>query len=426
MAKYRTITAAVPPPIRSVNTKDWLRWGADDRYPNRTRELVGASGTAASAVATKAKLIEGNGFADATFWKSIINRKGQTLDQLVRLHSDDLARLSALAFLVNINGAGYACEVLHLPISQWRPGLPDDTGRVEVAFQFYSPVKGKTKKPTAHLVFDPREAPADRAARALSWPGGLAAYPGEIYYYVHPGAGYLPTVSYDAAMVDIETEGLLKKSRRADIKGGYAGRTLITEYGSEDPSQEKMDADAEKYQPFVGQDVGDRVVIQWAKDKDSKPTIDQVETPDASDRYAKDGGQLRLDIRAVFQIPDILYGEAIAGKLGLSTEFEDAITYAQNFVVNTDQRAIETAYAEVFGEFQPLGEPLRQINPSQDYSIQNLSLNATQVEVPTQSEQTLKALNSMSPLVATKVLEYMSKEDVLAMVGITAIPEPAA
>lgn len=422
---------------RSIDVKEYIKWGTDDLAPQRNHDLVKASGVARVCVATKAKFIEGNGFQDAAFYKAVINEKGQTVDELLRLHSLELSEPEGIQMLLNFNALGEVVEVLHLPFIQWRPGLPDGRGEVHVVFQKHVPVPGKKKeKPTARLVYDPNEPNEERAARILGWEGGIDAYPGEVAYYFHqrPGAsGYLPEPILESVLIDIEVDGLLKVSRRTDVESGYSAQVMITEFGDANPSDEKKAANNAKYGQFIGEE-GSRVLLQYAQDPANKPAVDTIDAPNASERYAADGLALKANIRAVFQVPDLCYGEATAGKLGTTQEFDDATKFVQNMVVNTDQRAIETLYEAVFRNFRTAdGTP---ICPSGDFSIQNLSLSPqNEATIPTEAERTLQALNSLSPLVATKVLNSMSSKQILALVGLqddgspkpdATTPDPAA
>lgn len=428
MPESTLIKAAAPRAPRSINVKDYLKCAKDDLEPQRLHELVWGSGTATVCVATKAKFIEGNGFKDADFYKAVINEKGQTVDELLRLHSLELAEPEGFQMLLNFNALGEVVEVMHLPFAQWRPGLPTDRGEVQVVFQKHIPVPGKkTEKPVARLVYDPSEPNEDRAARILSWEGGMDVYPGEVAYYFHqrPGAsGYHPEPIFTSVILDIEVDGLLKVSRRTDVQSGYSAQVMITEVGNSKPDQTKIDADNLKYGQFVGEE-GSRVLLQYVDRLEDAPKVDTIQAPDASERYAADAQALKESIRAVFQIPDICYGEATAGKLGTSEEFDDATKFVQNMVVNTDQRAIETLYAAVFRNFRT--EDGSPICPTEDFSIQNLSL-LPQVEavVPSESEKVLQALNTLSPLVANKVLESMSADEIRGLIGLKAggAPQP--
>jgi hypothetical protein len=311
--------------------------------------------------------------------------------------------------------------VYHLAAENVRLGIPVDDGTIDYVFQLHPKVPGskaRPPKPTLHLVFDPKEPAEQRAERLATWPGGPQAYPGEVYCSWLDEAGYYPEQVYEPVEVDMETEARLKRSRRNDVRSGYSAKVMITEYGTASPTEEVKTANQQKYGRFVGED-GDQVLLQYADSKETKPAVDTLQAPDASKRYQTDGETLKADIRAVFQIPSVLYGEATAGKLGTSQEMDDATKYVQNMVVNTNQRSIERTLVVVFSTFQRPDQPDVPLCPSGDYSIQNLSLApVVEVNVPTQTEKTLKALNSMSPLMSAKVLNAMSQQQILALVDL--------
>ncbi|MGI4872458.1 MAG: hypothetical protein ACRYFX_14925, partial [Janthinobacterium lividum] len=250
-------------------------------------------------------------------------------------------------------------------------------------------------------------------------------YPGEVYCSFLDEAGYYPEQVYEPAEVDMETEARLKRSRRTDIKSGYSDKTVIIEYGTSAPTAEVMAANGLKYGSFVGED-GARIMLLYAESKETTPTITTIAATDASKRYATDGEALKADIRAVFQIPSLLYGEATAGKLGTTQEMEDATLYVQNMVVNTNQRSIERTLGAVFGTFQRPDQPDAPLCPSGDFSIENLRL-APVVEAGQDepAQKVLKALTTLSPLVANKVLDSMSQQQILDLIGLQADGPPA-
>lgn len=416
------------PKRRVVDTKDYVRWGVDDQRPQQLLALLANSGTGKVCATTKAKFIEGNGLKDPDFYKAVINPRGQTMDALLKLLADREAKLSGHALLVNINLLGNPCSSYYLATENVRLGIPLEDGSIDYVFQLHPKVPGskaRPPKPTLHLVFDPKEPAEQRAERLASWPGGPQAYPGEVYCSWLDEAGYYPEQVYEPVEVDMETEARLKRSRRTDIKSGYSDKTIVVEYGTSTPTQAVMDANATKYGGFVGED-GDRIMLLYAESQSQEPTIKTVSAPDASKRYQTDGETLKADIRAVFQIPTLLYGEATAGKLGTSQEMEDATLYVQNMVVNTNQRSIERTLVAVFSTFQRPDQPDVPLCPSGDYSIENLSLApVAEVEQEDEAQKTLKALTTLSPLVANGVLSAMSQKQILALVGLQVDGPPA-
>lgn len=416
------------PKRRVVDTKDYVRWGVDDQRPQQLLALLANSGTGKVCATTKAKFIEGNGLKDADFYKAVINPRGQTMDALLKLLCKRESELSGHALLVNINLLGNPFSAYYLATENVRLGIPLDDGSIDYVFQLHPKVPGskaRPPKPTLHLVFDPNEPAEHRAERVASWPGGPQAYPGEVYCSWLDESGYYPEQVYEAVEVDMETEARLKRSRRTDVKSGYSDKTIITEYGTDSPTVEVMAANGLKYGSFVGED-GDRIMLLYAVGKEMTPDIKTISAPDASKRYQTDGETLKADIRAVFQIPSLLYGEATAGKLGTSQEMEDATLYVQNMVVNTNQRSIERTLVAVFSTFQRPDQPDVPLCPSGDYSIDNLSLApVADGDEANPVAEVLKKLTKLPALVANKVLDSMSQQQILDLIGLEVAGPPA-
>jgi hypothetical protein len=417
------------PKRRVVDTKDYVRWGVDDQRPQQLLALLANSGTGKVCATTKAKFIEGNGLKDADFYKAVINPRGQTMDALLKLLADREAKLTGHALLVNINLLGNPCSAYYLATENVRLGIPLDDGSIDYVFQLHPKVPGskaKPPKPTLHLVYDPNEPAEQRAERLATWPGGPQAYPGEVYCSWLDESGYYPEQVYEPVEVDMETEARLKRSRRNDVRSGYTDKVIIQEIGTATPTQEVQDANQLKYGQFAGEE-GPKIMLLYAESATTKTEITTLTAPDASKRYQTDGETLKADIRAVFQIPTLLYGEATAGKLGTTQEMEDATLYVQNMVVNTNQRSIERTLVAVFSTFQRPDQPDVPLCPTGDYSIQNLSLApVAEVQQESEAEKTLKALTTLSPLVANGVLGAMSQKQILALVGLSVDGPPAA
>lgn len=405
--------------VFSAAVQAYVPWGEDNRQPQRTLEAVAGSGTAAVCVALKAKFIKGNGFTDLQFAATKVNRLGLTADGLLGRVAPDLAALEGFALLLNFNALGNVCEVFYVPLAQWRAAQPDADGITRFGYVLNN-LSTEAKKYTNGLVatnakryplFDANETPDARLARILSETaetGGFTTYTGELFIYCHqrPGAITYPRPVYDAVLRDLLTEASLKVSRHRDVRDGFATQAMITEFGTADPTDEKLADDAEKYGDFVGEE-GARFIVQYAVNKDSKPQLDMFTVNNSSDRYKTEEESLRKNIRATFQIPTILYGEEVAGKLGTADEFDDAVKYVQTLVVNEDQRAIEEAFSTIFSLFQVPGTAAAGINAAGDYTVQNLSLSPP-AEVPTTSQKTLKNLSSVPALVANQILGDMT------------------
>ncbi|GAB3822137.1 hypothetical protein GCM10028895_25910 [Pontibacter rugosus] len=121
-----------------------------------------------------------------------------------------------------------------------------------------------------------------------------------------------------------------------------------------------------------------------------------------------------------------LIGMDTAGQLGNTQQLLNIIQLTQQEVLDV-QGMIQRAFTMLWPAFdwtvsslnliKAVPEQVWQImTEEQKYNFAGLAM--PEKEQSTEGEKTLNALNSLSPLVATKVLEAMTKEQILALVGL--------
>lgn len=358
---------------RLVRSASWLPFGPDDLKPQLLIAAGRDSGTLALCINTKAKFIEGNGFKDSTFYQAKVNKK-QKVDALHREVSKDLSQFEGFALHVNYNAFLKVAFCQHVPFEKCRQERPDENDQVHHIYVVNRLDKLEQQfglgRPETEVfpVFNPDPAVVQSQIEEA---GGLLHYKGQILYYFHEKAGarWYPAPLYETVWEDIVTEIALKRSRQRDVKRGFSAKVLITKYGTESPTDEVKKQDAADYGEFAGED-GSSIMLEYAKNRESKADIDAIQAPDASIRYKTDEEATKRNIKEIFQIPDVLYGSAVPGSLGLNKMVEDAIDYVVEHVVNTDQRAIEENFKAVFSNWAT------PVCPSGDFSIQNKKAGA--------------------------------------------------
>lgn len=379
----QVIKAYQVPEIRAVKITDYLAYGVDNLYPQRLIQTV--CGTAKLCIETKAKFIEGNGFNDEKFYKAVVNRRGEQVDDILSAVCSDISFFKGVAALINYDLTFKPCSIEIIPFEKIRLGKPDDAdfiGKIAVINRIDKMQNSFGIKRTKTEFFDVFNPDPKVVAAQIEAAGGITNYKGQIFYDFHAtqGSRYYPKAIDDAILIDIQAETALKKSRKRDISTGFSAKTIVTKFGEANPDDETRDADKADLKEFVGED-GSTIYLEYASTKESASQIQSFQAPDASERYERDGNAVKNDIMEYFAIPKILYGREISGKLGTSQEFEQAVKYVQRMVVNNDQRLIERMFRRIFSVWT------RDINPSKDFRIQNLTIEQAQ-EIASQTGAT--------------------------------------
>ena len=100
----------------------------DNIYPQRVLDIVADSRTAQGCLKIRRMFLFGGGFYNEIFCKQKVNRKGLTIDQLLRKtirHNYDL--FESFVWHINYNSLGEITEVNPIPFENARYTLSDKT-----------------------------------------------------------------------------------------------------------------------------------------------------------------------------------------------------------------------------------------------------------------------------------------------------------
>src|SRR5688572_895738 len=147
----------------------------NDAFPVELSRLVQGSPTATSCLSTLTDFITGEGFNEgADLENLVINKQGLKLFQFHAICSSSLAHKWGVACIVRYNKIGGITEIIDIPFSYCRLGLPDDNGVISKIK--YNPYFGtslyKQKGTKEYDVFNPSQAPV-QAGQDPHWKGQI-------------------------------------------------------------------------------------------------------------------------------------------------------------------------------------------------------------------------------------------------------------
>ena len=94
-------------------------YGDDNLYPQHLRNIIAASSTGSECAERYANFIEGNGFREVAFSEYVVNRRGDTADDIHAFVCKDVADYDGMAIHVN-----YSTSPLKIAVC-WRRMNPD-------------------------------------------------------------------------------------------------------------------------------------------------------------------------------------------------------------------------------------------------------------------------------------------------------------
>jgi hypothetical protein len=227
------------------------------------------------------------------------------------------------------------------------------------------------------------------------------------------GYHYFSPIDYSGALPYCVLEEEIADYLINDVKNGFSG-TKIINFNNGVPPEEKRDEIKRDVLSKTTGSRGDKVIVSFNQNSDSKTTIDDVSLNDAPSHYeylAKECFE-KLIVGHRVTSPMLLGIRDTGGGLSNNTdEIETSTLLFLNLVIKPYQQEIISALDTIlavndialdlkFDRLQPLD-------------------NDTMIE----ENEVINALTSMSPLVATKVLDSMTPNEIRALIKLPAKAE---
>lgn len=367
--------------VRYLQTLGIQTYGEDNLYPQTFRNILAASSTGAECLDRFADFIEGNGFRDVPFSESVVNRKGDTADDIHALVCRDVAYYNGLALHVNYNLYGDIVELHHVPFENCRLVESDDNGYVgKIAIHpDWSGQKtrgGKAIKVAKENidyidVFNPDKRVV---AAQIEAAGGIEYYKGQVLWVSLSGKDVYPTGKGDRVVTEMSTDEGLANVKYRNVRNNFLPAAMIftkkgtnitfDQDGNEIDSMDDDDSFSDSLLQLQGDtNCGKLMEVTLETDED-KPEVVSLNSQNYDKEFTVTDTSVTERIYSAFgQEP--WYCIRI-GKVGFSGDIlEDAFEY-YNSIVSKQQRLIERTFARVFRHFYAA------VNASNDFSVEPL------------------------------------------------------
>ena len=345
-------------------------YGLKNDYPQKIKTVTAASVTAKGCISTYQKFMQGGGFLDTIFYKSKVNSKGLTCDQLLNLIVKDLADYGGFAVHLNYNVFGKITDVSHVPFEHCRFQIEDDNGIIHKIglHRDWTKLKRRTIINKNTIQFVDVYNPIPEVVQAQIEAVGVDNYKGQIYYFSLDGEMVYPKPIYDSAITDISTEAgvsnvIYRNTRFNFMPAGMLIRKKSEKGGNVDENgRPVIDTFSQNFKQFQGDENACKIIDVEVEFEEEAPefvafTIDQyvvsnmkVSTEITSSKIGKS-----------FLQPPILRAENVATGFTLQA-MQDAYDY-YNSITISERLQLERIFTEIFSNFES------QINPTNNYSI---------------------------------------------------------
>lgn len=412
--EYRVIELkfdkAEMPKFTEKKGRGYIEYGEKNDYPKYLLSLYNESAKHGAIVKGKCNYIYGKGFD----YDGQINNIGETWNDVFKkcIKDDEIYRGYYLQIIWN--RAQRIGDIYHLEFSKVR------VSKDIRCFYVKNNWEDTKEKMREYEAFNPKN-----------------PYGSQILYVkeYNPYSEYYPLPTYFQGLNYIESDIEVSRHILGNAKKGFVASTLIN-LNNGDPINEEHKAEIERglLKKFGGHD-SMRTVIMFNKSRDNSAEIVSLgNSMLTKEDFTNVNNLIQQEIFASHQITSpVLFGIKTEGQLGSRNEIRDAYEIFSNTYVNERQQEFEkvfTKLTEYVGEkiemkitpVEPLkfefSETIVSANLTQDEIREIMGKEPIDKAVQSGAQTIIDNINSLSPLVATKVLESMTADEIRSLAGL--------
>jgi hypothetical protein len=421
------------------NGEQFIINGTNNEYPDYLTYLYNRCGLHHAIVNGKVRFINGqgwtikNGFESAELRQLLANpNPNDSFDELMRKAIID-SKIFGGYYLKLLFVGGKLMSVFHQPYEQVR---------LSVSGQIYYVSKEWTRNQSTKKNFKSKFNQLPKDVKAIK-PFDPKQKDGvQLVYFpdYRPEFRGYPLPEYHASIVDIETDIEVSNFHLVNVKTGFSAGAMITLMGGVPSPKEQDEIERKFYDKFCNTDNAGQIMIQFADLNTEAPKIESIKPTDLDKQFEslKNDVQDRI-IRGHEVINGMLFGIKTEGQLGGRSEIDLAWQMLNLNYIEPNQQRYEKEINWVLKECGL--SPVLRIEPLKGLGIEitdgmlmasltrdemrnliegqfNIGLNKVVKKTSDSAAEVTEAINSLSPLVANKVIASMTANEIRALVGL--------
>lgn len=403
------------PVFKETRNKDYIKYGEDNNYPEYLTLLFNKSAKHNAILTGKAFYIFGEGYENGNVK---VNRLGESLNDIAKKAILDVEIYGGFRFEIIWNAAGRVSEIYHVDYTTIRVGK-------ESGF-WYKETWDKNNRDEE--VFIPAFNPL--------YPVGAQIY---AYNEYRPMTRFYPLPSYIGCNNFIETDIEISKYYLSAIRNGMMPSKMIQFFKGEPSEDKKREIEHRFGRKFAGAENAGKFLLVFNDVNASRSVeINDLSASELDKQFVELNKTCQQEIFSGHRITSpMLFGIKTEGQLGGTTELNVAYEIFINTYAKPKANAFDAeinylfSYSVFPGNYElkqtdPIGwqipEALLSQAVSPDDVREKLGLPIAEKPVDTQGAKTLNAILGMSPLVANKVLEKLTDNEIRALAALPAKP----
>lgn len=325
---------AIPQYEENTNTKTYVYYGADNNFPAFINTLYSESATIRAIIDGTVNYICGNGIDvpdEGAKWRDVINRKGETLEDLVQQMGTDLLKFNGMAVQIVYDRLGSVAELYGLDFGRCR--ISADGKKVYYAKK-WGAWTGKYKE-------------YDAFNKEYIDPQNMT----QILYFKNGARTCYPIPFWQGAFRDGAAEIEASKYVLNSLSNGLAAKTIITLPNTSGvlTETEKKEVEDSIRKRFTGPDADSSYFLYWQNETEEPLKVDSIQVQDESEKFAKIKASARENIFTAFRATPNLFGLQNESKGFSKEEFIECFALYQKTQVAPLQKKIERVLKRITG-----------------------------------------------------------------------------
>jgi DNA-binding MarR family transcriptional regulator len=430
----------VPLPVyKEVKGKEYVYYGEKNDYPNYLLRIYNNSAKNNAIITGKVDYICGNGWtvkaedemqkAKAFGLIDRINTKEESLNELTKKLVTDLSIFGGYYLqVIWTKGTGEIAELYHVDYYKVRTNL--DNSEFYVSDNW---IKNDNVNPRpdfeTYPAFDPNNTTGTQILYFKEYRAGANTYS-------------LP--DYRGAISYIELDISIGEYHLNTINNGMFSSKLINLNGGKVSQEEEDRIERQFKDKFSGSKNAGKFMLAFNDSKENEPSIVDLSGTELDKHFDLLNKTVQQEIFTGHKVTSpMLFGVKTEGQLGGRAELREASELFQNTYVNAKQQSLEEVvnyllkFNDIVAELEikktepisfQFSEQIISTNMTQDEIREKLGLAPIEKKESQGSQDIINSLNSLSPLIATKVVESMDVNELRQLIGLpvrTEIVTPA-
>lgn len=314
-----------------IKDRGFVGWGEVNNYPDYIEDLYQNVSTLHSIIDGTTDYVCGDYIkCNVINFEQKINRKGETIQDLITWIAKDLVKFNGFALNIVRNKLGTPAEIYYLDFKRVRSNK-------EGTKYYYSTDWGKSYGRVKYIEYD--SFLTDEGEKKGS----------TIFYYKNDINRVYPTPMYSAAVVACDTERQINKFHMNSIYNSFSSNYIINMNNGRPSDEIQEEIEMEVYDKFCGPENAGRPMISFNNNKDSETTVTKIETDSFADKYNALVERTQSEIFTAFRATPNLFGIPTKTTGFNSQEYTGAFRLFNKTVVEPMQKKIISAFDKIFG-----------------------------------------------------------------------------